>query len=256
MKTRSPLRAAPHRVAGQSVDERLRDLALSRLFVPILLASFLVALALIEWARVYFPSAPRPWLMTSFAVLGVAYAVFKIWTNVPELRKLKQGRDGERAVAEVLDRLRESGYKVFHDVLGDGFNIDHVVIGPTGVYTVETKTISKPVRGTATVTIDGDQIFLNGYAQERDAVSQARSQAFWLRSMLRESTGYDFAVRPVIVYPGWFIDHHSAPRTNFWVLNPKALPAFLQNEKCVLSREAVHMAAYHLSRYTRRQLAE
>ena len=37
-------------------------------------------------------------------------------------------RHGERAVGQYLERLRESGPRVFHDVPGVGFNLDHVVI--------------------------------------------------------------------------------------------------------------------------------
>ena len=37
------------------------------------------------------------------------------------------------------------GFAVFHDVPGDkAFNVDHVVIGPQGVFAVETKGRGKP----------------------------------------------------------------------------------------------------------------
>ncbi|MGD1866748.1 MAG: nuclease-related domain-containing protein [Phormidesmis sp.] len=35
---------------------------------------------------------------------------------------------------------------MFHDVVGKNFNIDHVVIGDTGIFTIETKTYRKPMR--------------------------------------------------------------------------------------------------------------
>ena len=61
------------------------------------------------------------------------------------MESIKLGRDGERVVAEHLQQLVGAGWRVFHDIQGDGFNIDHVVIGAGGISAVETKTRSKPV---------------------------------------------------------------------------------------------------------------
>jgi hypothetical protein len=58
------------------------------------------------------------------------------------MRTLRQGIEGEKAVGQFLERLREQRYQVFHDLVGDGFNVDHVLIGPAGVFTIETKTSS------------------------------------------------------------------------------------------------------------------
>jgi hypothetical protein len=50
---------------------------------------------------------------------------------------------GERAVGQFLEeKLRPLGYHILNDLPGDGFNLDHVIIGPTGIYCVETKTRS------------------------------------------------------------------------------------------------------------------
>jgi hypothetical protein len=50
-----------------------------------------------------------------------------------------QGAEGEEVVGEILEGLVADGWQVIHDVsLGRG-NIDHVVVGPGGLFTVETK---------------------------------------------------------------------------------------------------------------------
>jgi hypothetical protein len=41
-----------------------------------------------------------------------------------------------------------------------------------------------------------------------------------------------------------------------WVLNPKALPGFLDNEGPRLPAEDIKLASYHLSRHIRAQEAE
>lgn len=50
-----------------------------------------------------------------------------------------QGAEGEEVVGRVLEELAASGWHVIHDVdLGRG-NIDHIVVGPGGLFTIETK---------------------------------------------------------------------------------------------------------------------
>lgn len=165
------------------------------------------------------------------------------------LRALKLGRDGEKAVGQFLDVLREDGYRVFHDVVGNGFNIDHVAIGKAGIFSIETKTFSKPPCKNARVEFDGSRILVAGHSLDRDPVVQAKAQAGWLKDVLKESTGRLFPVKPAILFPGWYVK--SSGKSDVWVLNPKALPAFLKKEPATLSEEDKRLAAYHLSRYLR-----
>mgnify|MGYP000447730379 CR=1 FL=1 len=43
-------------------------------------------------------------------------------------------------VAEALAPLTVDGCRIFHDVPAAAFNLDHVIVGPTGVFALETKT--------------------------------------------------------------------------------------------------------------------
>ena len=132
-----------------------------------------------------------------------------------------------------------------------GFNVDHVLIGPAGVFTVETKTWSKPQRGEARIKFDGEQLTVAGREPERNPVVQARAQAGWLKGLLTESTGHQFEVFPVVVFPGWYIEQTNDCFRNMWVLEPKALPKFLGNEPPCLTPEEVKLASFHLSRFIR-----
>ena len=82
---------------------------------------------------------------------------------------------------------------------------------------------------------------------------QAKAQASWLQRLLAESTGKTLPVRPVILFPGWYIEDSRASRKDLWVLEPKALSAFLAQEQAQLSPEDVALAAFHLSRFIRAQ---
>lgn len=50
-----------------------------------------------------------------------------------------QGAEGEEVVGRVLEGLAEDGWCVIHDVCFGRGNIDHIVVGPGGIFTVETK---------------------------------------------------------------------------------------------------------------------
>jgi Nuclease-related domain len=50
-----------------------------------------------------------------------------------------KGARGEEAVARELEPLAARGYRIIHDVDKGYGNIDHIVVGPTGVFVLETK---------------------------------------------------------------------------------------------------------------------
>ena len=53
---------------------------------------------------------------------------------------------GEKAMGEELNRLMAEGCQVFHDFpLEKKANIDHIVVAPSGVFAIETKTWRKVV---------------------------------------------------------------------------------------------------------------
>ena len=113
--------------------------------------------------------------MTIAAVLAALFAVWRFIRLRSRFRDLRQGEEGERAVGQFLERLRETGYQVFHDVIGFNANIDHVLIGSAGIFTIETKTWSKPLRGDARVPFDGERVWVGGHEPDRNPVVQARA---------------------------------------------------------------------------------
>jgi hypothetical protein len=188
--------------------------------------------------------------MSVVAAPVIGFCAFGFWRTVKAIKQLKLGRDGERAVAEQLDVLKGEGAVVLHDLIGDGFNLDHVVLSRQGVFVVETKTRTKPARGSPTVTFDGKTLLVDGFEPERNPVTQAQGNARWLAQILRTSTGKEFPVRPVVLFPGWFVEPFPKGST-VWILSPKALPPFIQHEPTRINESDLHLAAFHLGRYIR-----
>jgi hypothetical protein len=190
--------------------------------------------------------------LTLVAVVTIAFSVYKVKKVRAQIQNLKLGRDGEKDVGQSLEVLRESGYRVFHDIVGNGFNIDHVIISSGGIFTVETKTYSKPAKGNAKIHYDGRSIQIDGVQPTGDILGQARAQRDWLTDVLEQSTGKKYPVRGVVVFPGWYVDNKGNPgHHEIWVMNSKMLPSFVENVPKKLEKEDLHLVAYHLARYIR-----
>lgn len=247
---KSPLKAKPLRVAGQSVDERIRNIIDDKGTNYAVLAVFPAVLAGMEWYRWYVDAPYSPWSYTLIAAILSPIGVYKAFKLKKELVKLKQGRDGEKAVGQYLESFREQGCKVFHDIVGDGFNLDHVVISKNGIFVIETKTYSKPSKGKATIQHNGSELIIDGFNAGSDILNQVRAQAHWLHSLIEEMTGKSYLIKPVVVFPGWFIQSNNI-RSDVWVLNPKALGTYISNSQQVLNSEEVSFLSYSVSQHIR-----
>jgi hypothetical protein len=171
--SKSPLKEPLLRLPGQSIDERMHDLLAEKLINPLIFALGFFLLALFSWIQAINESRLNPGFLSAVAALVITYCAFRIRKGVKEMRQLRLGRDGERAVAEQLDFLKRQGAIVFHDLVGDGFNIDHVVLSNRGVFVVETKTRTKPIKGSPSVSFDGKKLLVNGFEPDRNPVIQA-----------------------------------------------------------------------------------
>jgi hypothetical protein len=66
-----------------------------------------------------------------------------------QARTWQRGAHGERRTARLLDRLPRDGFVVFHDLAVPGntsANVDHLVIGPSGVFVIDSKQWTGEVR--------------------------------------------------------------------------------------------------------------
>jgi hypothetical protein len=253
VETRSPLKDKPLRNPGQSVREQRFDLFYDKLLAPVLIVLICLFWTVSEWVRYLNPSPPNPWTATLVLVAVIGYAAWSIMRTFPKIKALRQAEDGEKAVGQLLENLRAKGYSVFHDLVGEDFNVDHVLIGPAGVFSIETKTWSKPKRGSPTIAFDGETLTAAGWEPDRNPIIQAKAQATWLQRLLSESTGKEFPVRPVVLFPGWYIEANPNSRKIVWVLEPKALAGFLAKLPEVMPAEDIKLASFHLSRFIREQ---
>jgi hypothetical protein len=127
----------------------------------------------------------------------------------------------------------------FHDVPGDGkWNIDHVVVGPGGVFVLETK--ARPRRKARreqeenVVLFDG-RVLEFPWCYDAEAAGQVEQGEKWVRKFLAAFPPKDIPVQPVIVVPGWYVRDPG----NFHVkaMNATYLVNYLKGEKRLFTPE-------------------
>jgi nuclease-like protein len=85
-------------------------------------------------------------------LVGLVVAVLVGWRlrfcPSEQARSWQRGAQGERRTARLLDRLTRDGYVVFHDLAipGSPVNLDHLVIGPSGVFVIDSKQWTGSIR--------------------------------------------------------------------------------------------------------------
>ncbi len=247
---RSPLKDRPLRQPGQSLDERITKLWFDdgdTWFAVAVTATVMIFVAWYQWLT---RTIPQPVVVTVFCAGAIAFSFARMLKIKRQVRELKLARDGERVVADALEGLKWKGAVVFHDLVGDGHNIDHVIVSRRGIITVETKTRSK--FPDSRVIYNGKSISIDGFLPDRDPLVQAAAEARELQCLLKKSTGKRYPVRAAIVFPGWYVETTNGGKgSDIWVLNEKALASFVEHEPEVVSEEDFRLAAFHLSRLIR-----
>lgn len=197
-------------------------------------ALLLVLPAAAWWGRAL---TGRGWLAAALSAAAGGYLSWRCWQIRKRLKKHLTGRQAERSVAEVLALLKADGCRVLNSVPFPGGGIDHIVIGPYGVFSVETKVRTGAGGRPCRVDYDGNRVLVNGLLPERDPIAQARRQARWLAEFAKETAGADHGVRPVV----WYVDAEidGKPEEEVWVVNERLFPLFLKREPARLSAEEI-----------------
>ncbi len=120
------------RRAGQFGREEVRRVARRGL---VQLAAIVLA-GLLAGAVIGFTS----WAFVPIEICGIGLIVRLDRRCTTEVARRERGAEAEERVGAIIDGLAADGWLSLHDVTaGERGNIDHVIVGPAGVFTVETK---------------------------------------------------------------------------------------------------------------------
>ena len=216
------------------VEEKISDMLLLFTFVgPYAFAIW--AFFYIDWNEVHFRKVGAVLLVV--VAMAMTSAIKRLLDLGEERRRLSEGLLAEQFTGQELNRLAGHGCVVFHDVPADGFNLDHVVIGPSAVFMVETKSFKKPKKDagkdTYKVQYDGKGLRFPDFATV-EPIEQARSERDWLAGHLEKIVGRRVPVFATVALPGWWIDYVGSGAPDVRVFNPaKRGAVFMANQSGV-----------------------
>lgn len=103
----------------------------------------------------------RGWLCGLLAGVAMAFYILVRETPPAWIGQYLVGAAGEERTAKAVEPLLRDGWFIAHDLDRGQFNIDHVLVGPAGVFVLETKNLH------GMVVLDGDQATLARPGRER-----------------------------------------------------------------------------------------
>jgi hypothetical protein len=170
-------------------------------------------------------------MVTKIGVPGLvllifAFKAFETYADKKTEHLAKRAKDadkgarGEEKISSLLSELPD-GFEVFHDVQFGGFNIDHIVASPAGIFLVETKSHG------GKVSAQGDELFLNGRKPEKNFINQTWSQTYSLQNYLKEMMDIDVKITPILCFSSAFVEVRR-PVKGINVVNASYLVDFLK----------------------------
>ena len=251
---KSPLKEKPLHNPGESIQAEMERLFEEVIMPRIFFAGFVIILALYDWIRYYSKANIHPSFLSIIAIGILIYVIFRTKNDIFYYRCLKKGLDGEKFVGQYLEDLRSQDCRVFHDITCGNFNIDHVIVAPQGVFVIETKTFSKPMRGSPVVEFDGKEVMVDKMKPYRNSVEQVIALKDWLHDFLVETTGNKYPVRGIVIFPGWYVvKTGNDNKGDIKVMNHKNFSSFLSKCPIILKKEDIALISSRIANYVRTQ---
>jgi hypothetical protein len=193
------------------------------------------------WLAATLPGLP----LAARGLLALAAATGAWWRlrfrPSPETQAWQRGAAGERHVARLLDPLVEHGWAVHHDlrVPGSTANIDHLVVGPPGVFVIDAKHYSGRLRLSAQGQLWHGRFLL------APTLSVTRWEADRLQAIIGAA---DIAVTPVVAVWGAAVPWGQVTVNHVTVVAARRLPGLLRSLPPSLMSERASAVAAQINR--------
>ena len=168
-----------------------------------------------------------PFLGVSLLVAALLFVLWSLMRGLRHIERFYKGARGEEKVAEILKSLPDT-YHVFNDFAAGRSHVDHVIVGPGGVFSVETKFW----RGK--VTIEDNHILLDGQLPNRPPLKQAIREAVLVRDALA-SAGWKGQVTPVLVFASNSFVAHRAYMNGAVIINADELLTSFDSRRVLMA---------------------
>ena len=158
--------------------------------------------------------------------LSLIFVIWSIMVGFHRIERFYKGARGEEKISWILESL-PSTYHVFNDFTVGRNHIDHVVVGPSGVFAIETKFWS------GKVTIEDGFVLVDGRLPSRAPLSQANREATLVRNALCDA-GWNGMVTPVLVFASDSFEAHRANIKGTVIINSNELRESFATDRVVI----------------------
>lgn len=200
-----------------------------------------------EWARVRGTVASLMPLFISIGCLGFSFALFcfvslayggaalvaSLMAVAYFLRRGERrmesyfkGARGEEYVSGILKGLPDS-YHIFNDFAAGRARVDHVVVGPSGVFSIETKCWS------SRVTIEDGTVLAGGVLPSKNPLAQTLREAHSVKVALKKA-GWEGAVTPILAFASNTFEAAIAECRGVVILNANHLVKSFDNQRVLI----------------------
>ena len=128
-------------------------------------------------------------------MLDLILVMSALFTTPNSITAWQIGADGEVRTGRLLETLEADGFRILHDRKIPGArsaNIDHIVIGPPGIYVVETKSYK------GSLQIRGNEVFVAG-RRKNGWIDEVNGEAAAVRTALADEVlAHGWTVTPII----------------------------------------------------------
>ena len=237
------------RVQGESLQEKIRDYefkATEHVMLPV----FFTAMTIFLWFVYLFSLPINLYSVVGFSIIAVVLIVracFKVKKTRWVLMRYRKGLEGERLVGETLNRLSNESTFVFHDIPGNRFNVDHIIVSTRGIFVIETKHFNREICNE--FFYDGSMI----YRVMKDGrkfpcpklLPQIDGEARFIEQEIEHRTEMKLPVVKVAILIGSYIGGTENFK-DYWLLNESSFVTAFRQAKEIYDDSVVKLVATHI----------
>jgi hypothetical protein len=203
-------------------------------FVPLALFILLSTQAWAGYylARVFDPT--RVMVDATLALLSLMLLISRITRAIPRLKIMLEERAQSLKFPTALDRTAKVSGTVYHRVQGIGFEVDHVLVTPAGIFAISVEVIHQPPGHEASALFDGEFLHIEGAYALREPVARSKVVARCLADLIKEWAGFSYKVRPVLIVPGWTVHQPRPQSSESWACEPSEFLSYVAKQRGVL----------------------
>lgn len=196
----------------------------------------------VEWTQRIAGQTLDPQFWTALSLLITTYGGIQVFRLRPHFQKLHHG-NRERRTIEILNQIQTKGFAAYHDLPQNGITIGHVVVGPTGVYAIETKVRS----GSGTIDYRNEnELIFGGRIADKRPLQQTLNAAQVMRRQLNQVLHKEYNVKPLLVFQGNWRVRRGAGEFAVDVITEDQLETYFDRQQPELTGEEIGQIRAHL----------